>query len=466
MSSLSTRAALGGSWATHWVLWLAFFPLTTVLVIFREMPLGPPTLGWSVISAILQHLAVGVVVVGGGFLARRGRVVLPLGIITALWALAALARAVVGYAVSDAVYTTPSSLLYDALLWTLLSVFWVPVTVVAIALFEQRRMLITARDIAADDLARERAAATESTQQLQARLLATVTAQLTPVLRDLEESLDAARRRLGGGTAAELGMRISRLHDETADLVTGSDDEPHFRDSLGPASRATFRRAFAIDAALPARSALFVALAALAAVVPDTARVLGITAAIAASIAIVIAGVVLALVPITLARINVQGMTYLKSTVLGQSVAIGAAVIVLVVASSPDVTPAWWALVAITAVAISAAHTTYTAAFIVADANRADDEALSALARETSELASRRSERSRAAREQMAQLMHGPIQGRLAACVMALNFHADIVDSDPERADVMLSSVMEHLHAVAVDLQTLGEGADTANDSP
>lgn len=466
MSSLSTRAALGGSWATHWVLWLAFFPLTTVLVIFREMPLGPPTLGWSVISAILQHLAVGVVVVGGGFLARRGRVVLPLGIITALWALAALARAVVGYAVSDAVYATPSSFLYDALLWTLLSVFWVPVTVVAIALFEQRRMLITARDIAADDLARERTAASESTQQLQARLLATVTAQLTPVLRDLEESLDVARRRLGGGTAAELGMRISRLHDETADLVTGSDDEPHFRDTVGPASRATFRRAFAIDAALPARSALFVGLAALAAVVPDTARVLGVSAAIAATIAIAIAGIVLAVVPIVIARIDVRGMTYLRATVLGQSVAIGAAVIVLVVASSPDVTPAWWALVAITAVAISAAHTTYTAAFIVADANRADDEALSALARETSELASRRSERSRAAREQMAELMHGPIQGRLAACVMALNFHADIVDSDPERADVMLSSVMEHLHAVAVDLQTLGEGANTANDSP
>ncbi|HET8956933.1 MAG TPA: hypothetical protein VFM95_00610 [Microcella sp.] len=467
MSSLSTRAALGSTWATHWLLWLAFFPLTTALVVYREIPLGPPNFGWSIVSAVAQHLAVGVIVIGGGLLLRRNRYVLPLHIIITLWMLAALARAAIEFVISDAFYASTSSFVIDAAIWVALSVFWVPVTVFAIAQFEQRRMLITARDIAADDLARERAAASESTQQLQARLLATVTAQLTPVLRDLEDSLDTARRRLGGGAAAEIGMRISRLHDETADLVAGADEAVSYDDSPGPATRATFRRAFAIEAALPARSATFVTLAALVAVVPDTVRVVGLTAAWSATLAIVAAGVLLAIVPIIVSRVALPGMTYLKATILGQSIAIAAATGVLVALGSVSSSSvAEWALAVITAVAIGAAHSTYTAAFIVADANRVDDAALSHLVAETTELAERRSERSRAAREQMAQLMHGPIQGRLAACVMALNFHAGIAGSDPERADAMLTSVMDHLHAVAVDLQRLGEQAESATDSP
>ena len=467
MSSLSTRAALGSTWATHWLLWLAFFPLTTMLVVYREIPLGPPTVVWSLGSAVVQHLAVGVIVIGGGLLLRRNRYVLPLWIITTLWMLTALVRAAVGFAISDSFYASTSSFVIDSVVWIALSVFWVPVTVFAIAQFEQRRMLITARDIAADDLERERAAASESTQQLQARLLATVTAQLSPVLRDLEESLNTARRRLGGGAAAEIGMRISRLHDETADLVGGDDDDEGVTDSPEPATRATFRRAFAITAAPPARSATFVGLAALVAVVPDTARVLGIDAALSAGLAIIVAGTLLAIVPSTLSRLTIPGMTYLKAMIIGQSFAIAAATgVLLALGSATLASTSGWGLIVITAVAIIAAHTTYTAAFIVADANRIDDAALSRLVAEASELAARRAERSRAAREQMAQLMHGPIQGRLAACVMALNFHADIAGSDPARADAMLSSVMDHLHAVAVDLQRLGEQADIATESP
>ena len=60
-------------------------------------------------------------------------------------------------------------------------------------------------------------------------------------------------------------------------------------------------------------------------------------------------------------------------------------------------------------------------------------------------------------RRRLAILMHGPIQGRLAACVMALNFH---MTAAPERHDrgpaqAILDSILTHLNNVSADLVAL-----------
>lgn len=466
MSSLGTRASLTGSWATHWALILIFLPPTMLLIVFRESVLEPPTFAWSLASAVIQHAVVAVIVVGGGAIARRGRILLSLPLVISLWMLSAVARAIVGYVISTSAYAQASSILLDTVIWIAITATWVPITVYALAQFEHRRLLLTARDVAATALARERAAATESTQQLQARLLATVTAHLTPVLRDLEDSLDAARRRLGGGTSAELGMRISQLHDETADLVANSETRPAFPPSPGHGSRATFRRAFAINALPPTRSAGLVTLAALIAIAPDTLRVLGAPLAWGTVAAVAGAGILLGVTPGILARARRVHLTYLRAIVVSQGVAITAAIAIVAATPPPVIGTDAWILLPITAIAIATAHALYTSAFVVSDANRADDTALSTMAAETSMLATQRAERSRTARERMAQLMHGPIQGRLAACVMALNFHGDIATNDPERAELVLTAVFDHLHAVTVDLHRLGSETEALPNTP
>ena len=63
----------------------------------------------------------------------------------------------------------------------------------------------------------------------------------------------------------------------------------------------------------------------------------------------------------------------------------------------------------------------------------------------------------------MAQLMHGPIQGRLAACVMALNFHASTAETDPEGAERIMESVLDHLQAVSRELIALTESTGPAS---
>lgn len=62
-------------------------------------------------------------------------------------------------------------------------------------------------------------------------------------------------------------------------------------------------------------------------------------------------------------------------------------------------------------------------------------------------------------RAQVTQLLHGPIQGRLSACAMALSFHAADPSPDPSRTEYITTSVLDHLDAVARDLEALAERA-------
>ncbi|MGY6496929.1 MAG: hypothetical protein ACXIUP_01755 [Microcella sp.] len=466
MSISSLRAAIGGAWSTHWVIWVGLFPVTLLFVLYREQALGPATVWWSVTSAIAQHIAVGLVVVVGGAILRRRRSILPVAVVATLWILACVTRALVTYAITSVGYAERSSPIADTLIWLAISVMWIPVTVLGVAEIDQRRLLLAARDITTDALITERAEAEETAQQLQARLLATVTAQLTPVLSDLHDSLNSARRRITSSTAAELGLRISRVHDETIDLVT-ADKAPAATDPEPQrATRVTFRRAFEIAAVPPARVAALVTLATIVGIVPDTARVYGAVASLQVAVAVIASGILLAALPALFAEraSRGKGMTHLRATVILQGVAVAAAAVFLAVLPPSVWLADQWPVVPLTLLGFALAHTTYAIAFIVSAANADDDAALRAASAELDALRTCRAERSRLARERMAQLMHGPIQGRLAACVMALNFHAEIVTTDPARAETMLDSVLEHLQGVSAELQRLGAEAD--NDSP
>lgn len=461
MSSLSARAAFGGAWSTHWTIWAGLYPVTLLFVVYRDQALRPDSVWWSVGSATVQHIAVGLVVVGVGAILRRRRSILPVGVVATLWILACVVRSAVAYAVTAVGYAEQSSLVIDTLIWLGISALWVPVTVFAVAQLDQRRLLLAARDITTDALLTERAEGEETSQQLQARLLATVTAQLTPVLADLEASLNAARRRITGSTAAELSMRISRVHDETAELVEGEDAPDPSPALLERAERVTFRRAFEITTVPPARMAALVTLATLVGVIPDTVRVYGPIVSLQVALAVIASGILLAALPALFAERASRGkrMTHLRATVILQAVAVAAAAVILAVIPPSVWSSAQWPVVPLTLLALALAHTLYSVAFIVADANADDSAALSAASAELDAVRGQRAERSRLARERMAQLMHGPIQGRLAACVMALNFHAEIVTSDPARAEAMLDAVLEHLQGVTGELQRLGAEA-------
>ena len=80
LRSLTIRDALGGPWASHWLVWVSLYPPTTLLVLLRETVTPYPEWWWPLLSATVQHLMVGVVIALGAALSRRRHPVLPLAV--------------------------------------------------------------------------------------------------------------------------------------------------------------------------------------------------------------------------------------------------------------------------------------------------------------------------------------------------------------------------------------------------
>jgi hypothetical protein len=84
---------------------------------------------------------------------------------------------------------------------------------------------------------------------------------------------------------------------------------------------------------------------------------------------------------------------------------------------------------------------------------------LSAAIRELNDRAREHEEAGRAAerelRNRLRDLLHGPVQGRLAACAMALNFSAAGEPADDGVRESLIAAVTSHLDAVASDLREL-----------
>lgn len=456
MQALTIRAALGGPWASHWLVWLALYPPTTLLVLLRESTTPFPEPWWPLASATLQHLVVGLIVIGGGELARRRYPVLPLPLVLSLWGVAATSRALIAGTLAANVAGVDPEFTFRIVAWVTSSVVWVPMFVYAVAQLDRRRLLLAALDVAEAELEREEHSALESTDQLHARLAATVRAQVEPVLHDLERSLDAQRSQLSGATAAEIGMRLSQLHDDTASLV---EREEPLGDAPSPRSRASYLRAINVRTTRPVLVATVVSVATLLIIVPDVTRAFGAIAGLEAAIGTIVAGIMLAALPFVATPLhNVrQAPAHFLVSSLITVLAIGAGVATMSLLGTLTAEPSSVFLVPLVGLTILFAQSTVIGAIVVGTANDHDNARLTLVSARSARLQSVRRERSRRERERMAQLMHGPIQGRLAACVMALNFHASTAETDPSGAEQIMESVLDHLQAVSRELIALTE---------
>lgn len=456
MQALTIRAALGGPWASHWLVWLALYPPTTVLVLLRESTTPFPEPWWPLASATIQHLVVGLIVVGGGELARRRFPLLPLPLVVGLWAMAATSRALIAGTLAGVIAGVDPEFTFRIIVWVLSSIVWVPMFVYAIAQIDRRRLLLAALDVAETELEREEVLALESTDQLHARLASTVRAQVEPVLHDLERSLETQRSQLSGATAAEIGMRLSQLHDDTATLVER--DEP-IGEAPPPRSRASYLRAINVRTTRPVLVAGVVSVATLLLIVPDVTRVFGPVAGLEVTIGTMVTGIMLATLPFVATPLQNarQAPAHFLVSSLVTVLAIGAGVATMSLLGVLTAESSSLFLVPLVGLTILFAQSTVIGAIVVGTENDHDDARLTLVTTRSARLQATRLERGRRERERMAQLMHGPIQGRLAACVMALNFHASTAETDPAGAQQIMESVLDHLQAVSRELIALTE---------
>lgn len=453
---VTLREALGGRWATHWLLWLAFFPGTMAIVLIRESATTYPEWWWPVLSGVIQHLAAGVVLVGGGHLARRHRPILPVATVAAIWAVSCLVRAVIGGTVADVVADAPADYLFRAVSWIVMTATWGPAIVYGIAQVGRRRALIGELESAQRALEESTARTAESGEEMRARLARTVQRSVAPVLDDLSTRLMAVQQDLDRAAFVEISMRLSSLHDETADLVESARAQDR---SVPPAPRrATLREAFDVHLVRPWLTAIVVFAQTLAVVLPDGTRLFGAPAAIEIVLAVLLGSLALG------ATIQFCESRQLLRRARASSItlaAVGASVLAATwVMLHSGIDPITWhgaAILPTLGIALLGSCTTVVASLVLARANELEERTLAELLSGVRSSEEHQAVTLDRARHQLSELMHGPVQGRIAACVMALTFFSDADAPDGALASIT-EQVLDHLAAASHDLSLLAEG--------
>ena len=200
-----------------------------------------------------------------------------------------------------------------------------------------------------------------------------------------------------------------------------------------------------------------------AVLVPDVWRVFDVLAALELTVSIAAASLVIGFVPWLVVRFAPQSRWARdqRATVIACSAGIGVAVYLMLNSGIDPITSNGLTVVPLLIVALVTACVVLVGAFVLADANR---EASDAVVQKSLQLELERHAHGTLVdreRLRLVELMHGPVQGRLAACVMALNFTATAspaTDASKGAFDIAtVDAVLEHLRAVSRDLADIAD---------
>jgi hypothetical protein len=276
-----------------------------------------------------------------------------------------------------------------------------------------------------------------------------VAMSLTPALDDLQKSLESTRNSLDHASVAELSLRLSRIHDTTEDILESTTTTAP---SL-PITRVSMREALDVPPRLPWLSAALATGSTVALVIFDVWRIFGSQAALELIVSAFCAGLVMALVPVATHALNPRALEEDGQRVNAVGIVFGIAISSYLLLNS-GIDPVTWHAVVIVplfGVSFSIASAMYFSVIVLSEVNSDAESQLGILEAELGRQRHHNEITVARERERLAQLMHGPVQGRIAACIMALNFHA-ASDSNPAQTNELARAVIDHLHAVAQDL--------------
>jgi hypothetical protein len=284
---------------------------------------------------------------------------------------------------------------------------------------------------------------------------------IRPVLVEIEKSLETLSPALDGARFAELGAQLSDVSEETTRIIeTTIGTQPSNPETIRLEPSEPVAAALDFDHTRPLLAAVLTSVALLPLVVAvgfDDPSVdidgLATTALILVTVTILLA-----------AGLAVQRFvrdrrrrTRIALAVVTYAVAGIAASVVASLGPWQPTNEQNLALALILPIAVPLAAITLSAAVGLGNANlgvvRQIAEIDDRIAQFEKNLEGDRSD----IRNQVSALTHGPLRGRLAACAMALNFHAaEIGTSPPARTEFIIASVREHLAEVRDELDSLG----------
>ena len=392
---------------------------------------------------------------------RRRTPVIPLAACLAFWAsVGVIHGALAGWLVLTLADVQPHYIA-RVIFWAGACLIWLPLTTYALAQLADRRALLTtlARCVSAD-AARRRESLNEM-DELRSLIVAAMRQDIRPVVAEIARSLKAIGPALDATNLAALGSQLAGVSDETSRIIaTTSGPAAIPTESTQADAPAPLVAALDFEQGRPTRAALLTAAALLPVVIAlsfgfSTVRAQGIgTSAIVLAVAVVVMAVGMAIPRLPAYR--------------GRRARLSTALAIYCVAGLSTAVAAYFGpwqprdhqnlvLALLLIVAVPFAGIAISAAVGLGNANLAIVAQLASVTLGTQQLNDYLVQQRGQVRERLAFLTHGPLRGRLSACAMALNFHAEeIATSSADRTQYITSSVLDHLADALRELDSLG----------
>jgi hypothetical protein len=452
MQMISVAGALRGRWAAHPLGWALLLVPIILLVTVQEATTSFPSYADILLSALVQHVIAGGVIVGVGSLALRWLTRVPLGVVAAIWVLSGVTRGLIGGWFAQLLAAADPQYGYRIAYWVIVTLVWMPLFTYLLAQFEFRRQLLGELGQLDDALAAQRRQARATVEERAAQLVSAVRDAVSPLITEMHSTLASASEHDGAIALEGVSERL-QLAAETARRVI---EPPAAQQHIAPLAEANWSpliEALAFSRARPAYVALLTSVAVAALFVPDSLRDNGPREVIENLQAIAAGGIVLAL-GLTLARLATH-FTAVHATAIFLLAAAASQGTLLAVDLEPD-NVRELALIAAFPLAFGSAAAMLGSAVGIALGNLKLIAALDSQTEQLATLIAESEAREHEIVERVSAVLHGPVLGRLSACIMALNFYL----SEPEqsrglRRKATMDGVRAHLELVVSDLEKI-----------
>jgi len=446
---ITTAQALSGPWALNARGWLWAIVPTVGVIVAQEFATPFPSPVWVYASAALQMVAVVAwsIVVVALSRARTGRVVpLASGL---LWVGGGVVHGVVGGGLALAA-GAPAEWGYRIGFWVVASATWMPLLTYALAKWDERRRLLAERDALDDEieLATERAA--EDADVRIARFAGAIDNAFTPALEEIRAQLRENGARIDAATAQSIAGRLDELAARSAAFTAV---EPVVADVRPPRRVSVAAASVDFELDRPVTAALLVAALTAPPLLPEAYRSGGWGDAAEMGVAILVAvGVLTGSFAVLRPRWFDGPARSLLSRIAVVVAGLAGGLSLLLLDWHVD-RPVQLVLILLVPVLVAIAASMTSVAVALHETNaelaahaRADRKALADLAeriRLVDELSTAR----------LTTLLRGEVNGKLAACAMALAFLSNGAPDDATRADIV-AKVLSQLDAAAEELRT------------
>lgn len=454
-----SRIAVGGIRAVTLSSWFALFPGALMLVVLQESTTGFPDPFLVVVSALAQHVVSGIIgVTLVGLLASRSALG-PTTVVVFVGAVIGLTRGVTSGVVHLTIIGGDSEWGARITFWVIASAVWLPLYAHTMSQTRRRQNLMAENLLARRRRDRAAIMAAQSGAYLRDRIVGAVRDAIAPALVDIRDRLTQLQPTLDTASFSEIGRRLGQVADDAAAIVATSDrdaeipadDAPRYPSRIAALVRFERDRPFFASALAGAvLAALIVPNALIADGWEDVAEAVLVVAVI--TVGLYCAAIAVA----AYGRSRRSGRGQFTMVMVGYltSAALGS---ITVVAANPlglDPYDGVLAIVVVPATVLSALA--LSTAISLGSVNDRVEEDTHLLVAETARLTEAAERREHEIRESLTAVLHGPVQGRLAACVMALTFHAQESGTrDPARTAYITEAVLDHLELASHELDAL-----------